>query len=153
MEAHKKSVKEKRYSVRLTKDMERLFKIVADERGITVGKYLRDAGLAIAEMSIDEKGLAELIDKKDRDKFQKTFHMHLQETKDLVVNSSQSILEELNDRIERVENFLEIFLYVYLYHTPEVKEIRKDSAKKSAQDRKKKIMSVIKKSQNENIDD
>ncbi|MCA9408676.1 MAG: hypothetical protein KC733_08300 [Candidatus Omnitrophica bacterium] len=153
MEADKKNVKEKRYSVRLTKDMERLFKIVANERGITVGRYLRDAGLAIAEMSIDEKGLAELIDKKDRDKFQKTFHMHLQETKDLVVNSSQRILEELSDRIGRVENFLEIFLYVYLYHTPEVKDIGKDSAKKSAQDRKKKVMSVIKNTKNEkNVD-
>jgi len=44
-------LKDQVFPVRLTKDMIKIFQIVADERGITIGKYLRDAGLGTRSAS------------------------------------------------------------------------------------------------------
>jgi hypothetical protein len=149
---NKDEVKEKRYSVRLTKDMDRLISIVAKERGITVAKYLRDSGIILAEMSTDEKELYSMVKEEDRSSVQKTFHLLFQETKDIVVNSSQGLFDKLSERIDRLERFVEIILYVYLFHTPEVKESEKQKSKKSAQERKKKVMKILNESEISNVE-
>ncbi len=140
---NKSEVKEKVYSVRLTSDMDKLFSIIAKERGMTVSKYLRDSGIILAEMSADEKELYKKVKEEDRLDIQKTFHLLFQETQDLVVNSTEGMYERLSERVNKLEQLLETFLYVYLYHTPEVKESEKQKSKKSAQVRKLKVMKIL----------
>lgn len=140
------NVKKKVLSIRITEEMEKLFSMIAEEQGVSIAKYLRDAGIILAEMATDDKDLMALLGEKDKIKAAKTFHLLFQETKDTIVNSSQSVFDRLVNRIDRIEKLIEIFIYIYLFHTPEVKESLKQSAKQSAQERKKKVMAILSKS-------
>ncbi|MCK4882105.1 MAG: hypothetical protein KAS92_03670 [Candidatus Omnitrophica bacterium] len=137
-------LKSVRKCVRLTKDMDKLFSMIADEHNTTVGKYLRDAGIILAEMSIDEREILELIKDKDKLKVQKKFQHLIEESKHSVLNSIVRVHEDMSNRFDKLEILLRAFLYVYLFHTPEVKIHLKESAKKSAQVREQKILSYVK---------
>lgn len=129
--------------VRLTEDMNKLFTMCAKEKGVTVGKYLRDSGLILAEMNLDEKELLDFIKDKDKLKVQKTHQMLIQETKDTLLNSIKSLYDNLSKRLTRQEKLLEMFLYSYFFHTPEVDWPLKDHASRSAKKRKKSVLELV----------
>ena len=132
----KSELKDIKVSVRLTQDMNKLIAMIAEEQSLTVGKYLRDAGLILAEMTLDEKEMLDTVKNTDKKKAQKTFHTMIQETKHTLMNSTK----ELSDRILKLEKLIKMLLYVYLYHTPEINKAKKEEAKKSAKLREKKIL-------------
>lgn len=129
--------------VRLTEDMNKLFTVLAKEKGVPVGKYLRDAGLILAEMCLDEKELLDFIKDKDKLKVQKTHHILIQETKDTLINSIGSLHDNLSKRLDRQEKLLELFLYSYFFHTPEVEGPLKEHASRSAKKRKKSVLELV----------
>jgi len=136
------SLKTIRKCVRLSEDMNKLFLIVAKEHKTTVGKFLRDAGLIMAEMSVDQKEFLELIKDKDELKVQKKFQTLFEENKDLVVNGIQNLYETLSERIDKIEKLIEIFIYVYLYHTPEIDKGSHENAVKSGLKRRKRVLEI-----------
>jgi hypothetical protein len=136
-------VKTVRKCVRLTKDMDRLFSIVAKDHNTTVGKYLRDSGLILAEISVDEKQFLQQVSAEDKMIVQKKFELIFQEIKDLVVNSSAGLYDTLRARIDRLERLTELFLYAFLFHTPEVPEHKKEEAVQSAKKRKRKVLELV----------
>ena len=135
----KSELKDIKVSVRLTQDMNKLIAMIAEEQSLTVGKYLRDAGLILAEMTLDEKEMLDTVKNTDKKKAQKTFHTMIQETKHTLMNSTK----ELSDRILKLEKLIKMLLYVYLYHTPEINKSKKEEAKKSAKLREKKILEFL----------
>jgi hypothetical protein len=146
-------VKTVRKCVRLTKDMDRLFSIVAKDHNTTVGKYLRDSGLILAEISVDEKQFLQQVSAEDKMIVQKKFELIFQEIKDIVVNSSAGLYDALTARINKLERLTELFLYAYLFHTPEVPEHKKQEAVQSARKRKRKVMEFVEKFAQETDED
>ncbi len=138
-----KDLKTVRKCVRLTKDMDKLFSIIAKEHNTTVGKYLRDAGIILAEAAIDEKEILEFIKDKDKLKVKKKFQHLFEEARNIVINSIAELHGNISTRIDRLEKLMELFLYFYLFHTPEVPEHKKEAAAKSASKRKRKIMAYV----------
>jgi len=138
-------------TVRLTDDMLKLFTLLASEQKVTVGKYMRDAAVILAEMSTDEKDIMSLIKDKDKIKAQKAVHSLVIETKDSLLNSNQQLFDRISARIEKLEKLVQLFLYSYFFHTPEVKETMKDQARKSAKERKKGVLLLLDKMTDEGI--
>ncbi len=138
-------------TVRLTDDMLKLFSMLASEQKVTVGKYMRDAAVLLAEMSTDEKDIMSLIKDKDKIKAQKAVHSLIIETKDSLLNSNQQLFDRVSARIEKLEKLVQLFLYSYFFHTPEVKETMKDQARKSAKERKKGVLLLLDKMTDEGI--
>src|SRR3989338_8474677 len=138
-------------TVRLTDDMLKLFSMLASEQKVTVGKYMRDAAVILAEMSTDEKEIMSLIKDKDKIKAQKAVHSLVIETKDSLLNSNQQLFDRISARIEKLEKLVQLFLYSYFFHTHEVKETMKDQARKSAKERKKGVLLLLDKMTDEGI--
>lgn len=132
-------------TIRLTDDMHKLFNMIASEQKVTVGKYMRDASVILAEMSTDEKEIISLIKDKDKIKAQKAFHALLIETKDSLLNSNKELFDRISVRVEKLEKLVHLFLYSYFFHTPEVKETMKEQARKSAKERKKGVLELLEK--------
>ncbi len=130
-------------TIRLTNDMHKLFNMIASEQKVTVGKYMRDAAVILAEMSTDEKEVMALIKDKDKIKAQKAMHALLIETKDSLLNSNKELFDRISARIEKLEKLVHLFLYSYFFHTPEVKETMKDQARRSAKERKKGVLQLL----------
>jgi hypothetical protein len=136
-------VKTSRVSVRLTEDMYKLFAMIAEEQKLTVPKFLRDAGLILAEMSSDEKEILSLIKDKDKLKAMKNIHSLIIETKDTLVSGNHQLYDRLFKKIDRVEKLVYLFLYSYFFHTPEVKVAVKDEARKSAKTRQEGVLELL----------
>lgn len=131
-----------RKCVRLSEDMNKLFSMVAKDHNTTVGKYLRDAGLILAEMSVDEKQFLQQISAEDKMIVQKKFQNLLEENKDIVINGIKSLYDLLSERIDKIEKLIEIFIYVYLYHTPELDKGLHENAVKSGLKRRKRVLEI-----------
>lgn len=138
-----RTLKTSRVTVRLNDDMLKLFTMLASEQKVTVGKYLRDAAVILAEMTTDEKEILSLIKDKDKIKAQKAVHSLVIDTKDSLLNSNKELFDRIASRIEKLEKLIHLFLYSYFFHTPEIKETMKDQARRSAKERKKGVLQLL----------
>lgn len=129
-------------TVRLTPQEIKLFEIIAKGQGVTVSEFMRTASLTIAEMSIDNKELLQSLGKDETQAFQ-NIKILLSELKDTILNSIKGSNTSIMRKLDYVEKLVDISLYSYLFHTPEIKETLKQQARKSALERKKKILSFI----------
>lgn len=130
-------------SIRITDDEKKLLDLLANQQGINVPEYVRRALLTIAQMSSDNQDFLDSIGSKNKEFVVQELKSMIADSKDVLANSIKGSHEGLLERIEKLEKLLDCFLYAYLYHTPEVPEKNKISAKESALIRKKKVLSLI----------
>ncbi len=136
-----------RKSIRFTDEEEKLIEMVSEEgwKGNTAG-FCREAILTAAERHIENKELAEGLGGEEKAKdVQVSISEMIEEAKEVLANSIHQSNEGLSQRITKLEKFMKVFLYAYLYHTPEVDEGMKKSASIAADARVKKVMALCEK--------
>jgi len=138
----KQQFRTKSIGIRVSEDEWTLFDIVARSQGITVSEFLRQSGIHYAEMSAENKDFLDSIGQ-NSEAAQNTVHEFLTDLKEVIFQSLKHTHDDLSVQVKRVEKLIDVFLYAYLFHQPEVKEVLKENAMKSAIRRKEKVLSMI----------
>jgi len=140
-------VREKKRSIRFTAEEEKIIEMVAEEGwNGNSSVFCREAILTAAERHIENKELAEGLGGEEKAKdVQVAISEMIAEAKEVLANSIHQSNEGLSQRITKLEKFMEVFLYAYLYHTPEIDENMKQEASVAADKRVKKVMALCEK--------
>lgn len=131
----------KMIGVRVSPQENKLFEVMAQEQRVTVSEFLRTAGLTLAEMSVESREFLKSFGKDGRQTYQNIQTM-LETLKETLANSIKGSDTHLSRKIDKIERLIGAFIYVYLFHTPEVKDTLKQQAKQSALARKQKVLTL-----------
>ena len=122
-------------NLRVTAEEMKLMTMLAEREGASISEFLRNAVLTMSEIYLENKEFLSSLPDKDKVNAVGMLKALIIENQEIAANSIKGSHEDLLERIERVEKLIGVFVYVYLFHTPEVTESKKKQAKESAVDR------------------
>ncbi len=137
--------KTKTIGVRVTADENKLFVMLAQEQGVSISEFMRNAIINYAQMTLEHKELLNELGLVDVNKSGATFHSTIEETREIICTSITTLNDRLSGKVDRIEKLIDAFLYAYLFHTPEVNDENKNNAKQSAVIRKKRVLALMEK--------
>lgn len=140
---HKENPKKLKLDFRVSPEEKKLVQLAARREEEAVSEYLRKVVLAIVESSIESRDLLRSIPDNERDNAVTVLRNLIIDDKETTANSIKGAYEGLMDRLDQLEKLIGIFIYVFLYHSPEVIDAKKKQAKESAIERMKKALALI----------
>lgn len=140
---HKPNTKISRVNLRITPQEIKLIRMMAQKEGLNLSEYLRNVVLTIAESSVESREFLNSVSDNNKDNAVQILKGLILENKDTTANSIKGVFDALLDRFDKVERLIDVFIYVFLYHTPEVIDTKKKQAKDSAVERLKKTLALI----------
>lgn len=139
----KENPKRLKLDFRVSPEEKKLVQMAARREEEAVSEYLRKVVLALIESSLENRELLSSIPDSERDNAVSVLKNLINDDKETTANSIKGAYEGLIDRLDRLEKLIGVFIYVFLYHTPEVIDTKKRQAKESALERVKKALSLI----------
>jgi len=134
-----------RTTIRLDSETNDLLKYLKNKHEGNISKVMRHALIVYAERIVDEDKLLEIVDKGDVDRAKENILTLLESRFTGIEKLLFEAYKNSEERLKYLEQFLDAFLYAYLYHTPEVADIQKKEQSRSAKERVEKVKKLIKK--------
>ena len=138
----KENPKRLKLDFRVSPEEKKLVQMAARREEEAVSEYLRKVVLALVESSLESRELLSSIRDNERDNTVSVLKNFMMDDKETAANSIKGAYEALINRLDRLEKLIGVFIYVFLYHTPEVPDPKKKQAKESALERVKKALSL-----------
>ncbi|MBU0467531.1 MAG: hypothetical protein KKF78_06770 [Candidatus Omnitrophica bacterium] len=107
--------------------------------GMTLSAYIREASIDLAVRTLEDDEFMSNDQPENKVKAKNTFHKYLEDFEGNMITTWGNI----DERLLKLEKFMETFAYCYLYHTKEVQKEDRERADVSANERLDIVMKMV----------